>query len=93
MTRDGKSGVLWGGGSKGVTFLNLFDLRDRVKWVVDVNPKKHGKYIAGQGQRIVPVEYLRDHPVDTIIVANPIYRDEIAAITARVGLDPEFLYL
>jgi cyclopropane fatty-acyl-phospholipid synthase-like methyltransferase len=93
LALEGKSVVLWGGGSKGITFLNMFDLRDRIRQVVDVNPKKQGKYITGQGQRIVPAEYLVDHPADAVIVANPIYKDEIAAINADLGLAPEFLYL
>lgn len=93
LARQNKTVVLWGGGSKGITFLNLFDLRDQISHVVDVSPKKHGKYITGQGQRIVAPEDLVDHGVDTIIVANPIYKEEIASKTSSLGLAPEFLYL
>jgi hypothetical protein len=88
-----KTVVLWGGGSKGITFLNLFDLRDQIGHVVDVNPKKQGMFVTGQGQLIVPPDYLTSHAVDAIIVANPIYKEEIAALTNSLGLAPEFLYL
>jgi len=60
---------------------------------VDVSPKKHGKYITGQGQRIVAPEDLVGHGIDAIIVANPIYKEEIATMTGSLGLTPEFLYL
>ena len=88
-----KTVVLWGAGSKGVTFLNTFDLREHITHVVDVNPKKHGMFVAGQGQRIVPPAYLADHPVDTVIVANSIYKNEILELTGELGLAPEFVYL
>ncbi len=93
LARRDKTVVLWGGGSKGITFLNLFDLRDQIRHVVDVNPKKQGMYITGQGQRIVAPDYLADHAVDAIIVANPIYKEEIATLTGDLGLAPEFLCL
>jgi SAM-dependent methyltransferase len=93
LASSGKSVVVWGAGSKGVTFLNMFDVRKQIRHVVDLNPGKHGMFVAGQGQRIVPPTYLVDHRVDVIIVANPIYKDEISEMTAALGLDPEFFYL
>lgn len=85
--------VLWGAGSKGITFLNLFRGAAPIRHVVDINPLKHGSFVAGSGQEIVPPEFLVDHPVDTVIVANPIYGREVTAATHRLGLSPEFLYL
>lgn len=93
MASGGKSLVLWGAGSKGVMFANLLDLHRQILFVVDVNPKKHDMYVAGRGQRIVPPAYLAQHPVDTIIVANPIYKNEIAQTTSALGLTSDFLYL
>ena len=93
LIADGKTVALWGAGSKGITFVNTFDLRERVSFVIDVNPRKHGMYIAGQGQRIVPPEHLRGHPVDAIVVVNPLYKHEIAAEARRLGVGAEFLYL
>ena len=50
---NGRRVVLWGGGSKGVTFLNMKGDRDKIEYVIDTNPRKHGKYIPGTGQKIV----------------------------------------
>ncbi len=69
--------VLWGAGSKGVTFLNILNIKDQVRYVVDINPRKHGKYIAGTGQEIVRPEYLKLYRPDYIVVMNPIYLNEV----------------
>ena len=75
---DGRRTVLWGSGSKGVAFLNTLAVEDEVEVVVDINPYKHGKYMAGTAQRIVPPEFLREYGPDLVIAMNPIYQDEIA---------------
>ena len=69
--------VLWGAGSKGVTFLNILNIADQVRYVVDINPRKHGKYITGTGQEIVRPEFLKSYRPDYIVVMNPIYLDEV----------------
>jgi SAM-dependent methyltransferase len=69
--------VVWGAGAKATTFLNL--LRPgTIDFVVDVNPRKHGKYIIGTGQQIVPPEFLREYSADVILCMNPQYFSEIA---------------
>jgi SAM-dependent methyltransferase len=85
---DGKGQrvVVWGAGSKGVTFLNTLRLQDRVEYVVDINARKQGMHIAGTGQQIVPPEFLQEYQPDVVIVVNPIYRDEIQQLTKRLGL-------
>ena len=76
---------MWGAGAKATTFLNL--LRPvAVDYVVDVNPRKHGKYVIGTGQRIVPPEFLREYLADEIICMNPNYLDEIACQARALGL-------
>ena len=70
--------ALWGAGAKGVTFANLLDPEgSRIDCVVDVNPAKQGKYLAGTGTPIVAPEELPSRGVRSVIVLNPNYRDEI----------------
>jgi 2-polyprenyl-3-methyl-5-hydroxy-6-metoxy-1,4-benzoquinol methylase len=88
----GQQAVVWGAGSKGVTFLNTLKPRNQLGYAVDINPHKEGMYIAGTGQRIVPPQFLRDHPPDVVIVMNPIYKREIQEQTRSLGLDVDFLY-
>jgi 2-polyprenyl-3-methyl-5-hydroxy-6-metoxy-1,4-benzoquinol methylase len=91
ITQAGQRAVTWGAGSKGVTFLNLLKIQDSIQYVVDLNPRKQGMYVAGTGQKIVPPEFLRDYQPDVIFVMNHIYENEIRQLTADLGLNPELL--
>lgn len=92
LTDVGANGAVavWGAGAKGATFLNLVPGGDRISTVVDVNPRKHGKHVAGTGQLISSPEELASNApdVECVIVMNPIYRDEIAEQVAGRGLSP-----
>lgn len=86
LTGLGQKTVIWGAGSKGVTFLNMLDTQHRLEFAVDINPRKHGKYIPGAGQQIVPPEFLKRYRPDTVIAMNPIYKDEIGNLLENMGL-------
>ncbi len=88
----GRRLVVWGAGSKGVTFLNTLGVRDQIQYVVDINPRKHGMYVPGTGQRIVPPEFLREYRPKVVVVMNGIYRNEIRQLTGRLGLDVKYIY-
>jgi SAM-dependent methyltransferase len=85
---DGKDPVVWGSGSKGVGFLTTLGSSADIGRVVDVNPHKHGKFMAGTGQEIVSPESLRDAPPARVIVMNPIYVEEIRGMLLGMGLEP-----
>jgi len=89
----GKRVAVWGAGSKGVTFLNTFDVRGVVEHVVDINPRKHGMFVAGAGQRIVAPEELTEPRPDTVLVVNPVYRAEVEESLGKMGLVPEVITL
>ena len=83
----GERVVIWGGGSKGVSFLTTLGLRDEIEHAVDINPYKQGKFMAGTGQEVVGPEFLRDHRPGLVIAMNPIYLQEIQADLDRLGVD------
>jgi SAM-dependent methyltransferase len=86
--RSARRPVVWGSGSKGVAFLTA--IRDApVDVVVDINPHKHGMYMAGTGQRIVPPEELRRYRPDLVIAMNPIYLEEITSKLQELGVETE----
>ncbi len=89
----GKHAVLWGSGSKGVAFLTLLKIRDEIEYVVDINPHKHGFYMAGTGQSIVSPDFLITYRPDIVIVMNSIYRDEIQQELQKMGLCPEIIII
>ena len=87
--REDATIVAWGAGSKGVTFLNMIDRWvGAVRHIVDVNPRKWGKFVAGTGQEIVCPDSLRDIRPDIILLMNPIYREEVQEQLADRGLAP-----
>ena len=72
--------VIWGSGSKGVIFALLMERAGgKFEHVVDINPAKHGKYLAGTGLKISsPSEALkRLEDGATIYVMNGNYLAEI----------------
>jgi hypothetical protein len=87
----GKKVVLWGGGSKGVAFLTKLGITAEIQYVVDINPYKHGTFMAGTGQEIVGPEFLKTYVPDLVVVMNPIYMNEVAAEFKRLGVATELL--
>ena len=81
--------VLWGGGSKGVAFLTTLNIQDEIEYVVDMNPNKHGTYMARSGQEIVGPEFLKKYKPNVVIVMNPIYCKEIKEELERIGIITE----
>lgn len=91
LFREGKRPVIWGSGSKCVAFLTTLGLNGEIGCVVDINPRRHGKFIAGVVKQIMPPEYLKEFKPGAIIVMNPIYRDEIASAARAMGLGADIL--
>ena len=90
LKRSGKRAVIWGGGSKGVTFLNLLKPFNIVG-VIDLNPRKHGRYIPGTGHELMSPDRLPDLMPDVVIIMNEVYRDEIRKYLDAKRLSPELL--
>lgn len=86
-----KRAVVWGAGSKGVTFLNCLQVQQQVEYVVDINPRKHGMYVAGTGQGIVPPERLREYQPEVVFIVNSIYETEIKQMLGNLGVEAELV--
>ena len=91
LQRAGRRAAIWGAGSKGVAFLTTLGLDDAVGYAVDINPNKHGTFMAGTGHEVVAPEFLVEYRPDTVVVMNPVYRAEIATTLAALGLTPRLL--
>lgn len=85
--------VLWGGGSKAVAFLSAVSSSGLIKRAVDINPKRRGHFIPPAGIPIVVPEDLCKDPPATVIVMNPIYRDEVRRTLNDYGLSPKVVAL
>ena len=91
IRRTGQRAAIWGSGSKCVAFLSTLGVRDEIEWIVDINPYRHGKFLAGSGKEIRSPETLREYQPQVVIAINPIYREEIRKDLERMGLRPELL--
>jgi SAM-dependent methyltransferase len=83
--------IVWGAGSKGVTFLNVFKDRSILEYAVDVNPHKQGKFVPGTGQPIMPPQFLSEYEPDVVLVMNPLYQEEIARYLDDLSIVPKLV--
>ncbi|NEO71176.1 class I SAM-dependent methyltransferase [Moorena sp. SIO3H5] len=93
MHAQGKRVVVWGSGSKCVAFLTTLDTTDKIEYVVDINPHRHGKFIPGVGKKIMAPEFLKQYKPDQVIVMNSIYCDEIQQMLDKMGVTTEVISL
>jgi SAM-dependent methyltransferase len=87
----GQKAVIWGAGSKGITFLNMLQTAGTIDYAVDLNVRKQGMYITGTGQQIVAPAFLQEYQPDVVIVMNPIYLDEIRQMLETLGVAAELV--
>lgn len=80
--------ILWGSGSKAVSYLTTLGISDQVAGVVDINPHKHGKFLAGTGHEIIAPEALKEINPAHVLIVNPIYIEEITRDIHAMGLTP-----
>lgn len=79
--------ALWGAGAKGATLANLIDPDGTlIDCVVDINPRKQGRYIPGTGHPIVAPAELPQRGVLQAILMNPNYRQENLQLLAQAHI-------
>jgi hypothetical protein len=91
--RRSKKVVIWGSGSKGVTFLNTIDASETIDYAVDIHPFRQQTYMAGTGQQIVAPAFLKELRPDVVVIMNRIYREEIKRELNQLGLTPALMSL
>ncbi|MDW3219319.1 MAG: methyltransferase domain-containing protein [Acidimicrobiales bacterium] len=92
LDRHGHRAAVWAASSKAVAFLAA--VPDFVPVVaVDINPAKAGPHLPGSGLGVCRPDDLPGYDVDTVVVMNPVYMDEIRAELDRVGVQAELVGL
>lgn len=86
IKQSGARPVVWGAGSKGITFLNVLPGAAVIDCVIDINPHKQGLYVPGTGQQVVSPDRLPEIRPDVIIVMNPLYVDEVEKMITDLQL-------
>lgn len=93
MKKESSTVVLWGAGSKGVSFLNMVEMANSISAIVDLNPRKQGHFIPGAGHAIISLNELARIDPDVVIVANPVYLNEVRQLLRQLHLDAEVMSL
>jgi hypothetical protein len=91
LVEAGARPVLWGAGSRGVQFLTYGDPAGQLAAVVDLNPRKWGRYLPVTAHRVDPPATLTKLQPRVVIITNPAYRTEIGAALADLGVTAEIL--
>lgn len=80
--------VVWGAGSKGITFLNAVGpLANELSAFVDLNPRKHGLFAPGVALPVIRPEALVDLRPELVLVSNARYLSEVSAMIRSMGLE------
>jgi hypothetical protein len=88
---QGRPLVLWQAASKTVGFMSALGEESLVDFAVDVNPRRHGQFIPPYGlQVLAPEELIRRRPKNVVLM-NPVYLDEVAAMLGSLGVDTRLL--
>jgi hypothetical protein len=88
--------AIWGAAAKGTTLANTMDPQNRlIRFLIDLNPAKQGRYVPGTGHPIVPPEHLKDKSgrVAGILNMNPNYLEENRMLLSQMRLDIPILQL
>jgi hypothetical protein len=91
LAAAGAQPVLWGAGSRGVQFLTFADPQRQLHAVVDVNPRKWGRFLPVTGHQVWDPQSLRGGKTSTVVITNPAYSEEIAESVADLGLQAQLL--
>jgi len=88
---DGRRTVVWGSGSKCVSFMTTLGIKDEIEYVIDINPHRHGKFLPGVGKKIMPPKFLEKYKPDVTIIMNPIYCNEIQEMLDAMDITTEII--
>ena len=94
ILKNAENVCIWGASGKGVLVLSEFseELLEKVKFVIDINPKKQGKYLPLSGKLVTSPNILKYQKGQFfIIIMNEIYQDEIKKNINSMGVDAIFI--
>lgn len=87
----GQTVALWGAGMRAVSLLvNVPAASAAVRYVVDVNPARQGRYLPKTGQQVISPEQLARLPPDLVLATNPHYAGEIRQQLLALGVQSAF---
>lgn len=90
LRTQGRKAVIWGAGSKGITFANVVAGHEPLlAGIIDINPEKQGKYVAFSGLPVLPPSQLSELRPDVVILMNEIYALEVTKLLKEIGVNAD----
>lgn len=87
----GRPLVVWQAASKTVGFMSALGEESLVDFAVDVNPRRHGQFIPPYGLQVLAPEELTRRRPKNVVLMNPVYFDEVAAMLGALGVHTRLL--
>ena len=82
-TKNGGRIAVWGASHQSFALLATMGIADKIEFIVDSAPFKQNRFSPVSHIKIVPPEYLYEHPVETVIIIAPAYTGEICGIIKK----------
>jgi hypothetical protein len=90
LRAQGRKAVIWGAGSKGITFANVVAGHEPLlAGIVDINPQKQGRYVAFSGLPVLAPSQLNDLRPDVVILMNENYALEVTKLLKELGVNAD----
>lgn len=93
IQQAGQRAIAWGSGAGGISFFSLLKIRTEIPYVIDINPKRQGKFLPLTGQQVVPPEFIHEYKPDVVIITNSTFEQEIKEQVSSMGMDCSFWVL
>lgn len=91
LNRQDKRAVIWGAGSKGITFANAVGADGAcIAALIDVNARKHGRFAPGVALPVVGPSDIGALAPALVLISNELYAEEIARDVTGQGLSVKF---
>jgi SAM-dependent methyltransferase len=91
LSRMHGKAVIWGAGSKGITFANALGAAGApLAALIDLNTRKHGLSAPGVALPVIAPDGLGDIAPALVLISNALYESEIREDVRRMGLTPDF---
>jgi SAM-dependent methyltransferase len=92
IINSGDNICVWGVSGKGVIFLSELagNMLKRIKYAIDINPKKRGRFLPLSAKRVYPPEKLKEiEGAISVLIMNEMYEREICQNLDNMGVDAQ----
>lgn len=94
MRGKGERVAMWGAGARAQSFCCWLGLTDAdLPAIVDINPHRHGRFMAKTLQQIVAPSHLKANRPDVVLITNSGYAPEIRRQIDDLGIKPRVMVL